>query len=250
MSISAVARALALLAICAALTLAHTGITARRAEGPRDVPPLMTEKEILAKLDRVIEWETIDDPKATLRDHLELASQKHKAFTGVRFAANETAFAIAYGGPRSPFDERVGRVESGRMTSGQLLGVLLSNLQAPSGATFLVRRGHIEITTQQAIREELGAKGPRLPPVVYYLAAKGEKFAALCEKIAIQAEMNIVVDPRVGEKASVAIKATFRNASGPAALEVLADMAGLAVVRRANVYYVTTPQNAQKLASP
>jgi hypothetical protein len=123
-----------------------------------------------------------------------------------------------------------------------------------SGAAFLVRRGHIEITTEDAIRAELKIKKTtspgRLPPLVYYLDAKGEKFADICAKIASLAEMNVLIDPRVKEKADAKLKATFRNVTGPTALEVLADMAGLAVTRKANVYYVTTPDKAKLLASP
>jgi hypothetical protein len=58
--------------------------------------------------------------------------------------------------------------------------------------------------------------------------------------------VNLMIDPRVEKKTNLRVSARL---FGPVAwrLELLADMGGLAVVKKANVYYVTSPDNAERL---
>jgi type II secretory pathway component HofQ len=60
---------------------------------------------------------------------------------------------------------------------------------------------------------------------------------------------NIVLDARAEEKGSTKVTARLTNVPIDTAVRVLADMAGLAVVRLDNVFYVTTPENAKKVAA-
>src|SRR5262249_49092080 len=151
-------------------------------------------------------------------------------------------------------DEIVGKIEGGPLSLRKLLRAILVKLNVPGGVTFLVRKGSIEITTEEAVRIELGlpksgTKKGRwvMPRLLYHLEVTAMKFSDVCDKIADECEVSIVIDPRVKEKADTKIKATFRNAAFPTALDTLADMAGLAVTRKGNLYYVTMPEYVKKM---
>jgi hypothetical protein len=266
MSITSAARAVALVAICTALVVGHAGPPApkaEKAEKPKAPPAPLSEKQIVEQLDRLISFDDIEDPKITLRDFLQLLQRKHAGLAGVRFAVNKRAFQRAFGEPRNALDEVVGKVDGGRMTAAQFLSAGLTNVNVPSGAGFLVRRGRIEITTEEALWNEIripvveeegppaADEGPSViqhfPPIIYYLEANDEKLADVLEKLAARAEATIVIDSAAKEKAEGAkVKATLRNVSLPTAVKVLAEMAGLAVTLKSNVYYVTTPANVKK----
>ena len=61
--------------------------------------------------------------------------------------------------------------------------------------------------------------------------------------------VNIVIDPRVGDKAKLSVTATLNNALFDTAVRVLTEMADLKVVRLTNVLYVTTPEKAAVLGA-
>src|SRR5262249_3694584 len=131
---------------------------------------------------------------------------------------------------------------------------------APSGTTFLIRKDHIEITTQEAVRRELGLRKqrlaktddtdepgrPALPPLVWENLDKVPLDKALRD-IADDTGVNVVLDPRADTKGRAEVTTTLRNVPVETAVEVLADMAGLSVVYRDNIVYVTTPENAKRL---
>lgn len=255
MSISTAARAV-LLALCASFALVHAWAPAPMKPGPSPEPPpwAVAEKDIVEELGKDVPWEALDDPKATLKDVLDLLQQKYKV--RLSFSVNDKAFNKAFGEQKDVRDLVVGKIDGGPSSRSKLLKTILGKIDVPGGASFLVRRGSVEITTENAIREDLGLPLPRgmkegapLPPLVYYMEFKGEKMADACKRMAAEKGATVVIDARVKKQAATKIEATFRNSSLPTALEVMADMAGLAVARKGNVYYVTTPENAKKMAS-
>jgi hypothetical protein len=243
----------ALLATCAVLAVIHAAPVkvGRRAKA---LPPEMAAQDVAYSLEELIKWELLDDPKATLGDVLDLLQQKYEV--RVKFSVNEKAFRKAFEEPRDVRSEVVGKIEGGTVTLRKLLDAILFKINVPSGAAFLVRRGSVEITTVEALEIELGLPKTRgkglwmLPRIVYHLEVTAMKFSDVCDKIADECEITVLIDPRVKEKADTKIKATLRNAAVSTALDRLADMAGLAVARKGNVYYVTTPENAKNLATP
>ena len=119
---------------------------------------------------------------------------------------------------------------------------------SPSGATFLVRQDTIEITTGQALRDEVwGAnyRGPWLPLV--YARFEEVPLQEALRALARQTDTNIVLDTDVGRRARVPVTARLRNAPLGVALRLLANMGGLRAVQVANVVYVTTPPKADRL---
>ena len=134
----------------------------------------------------------------------------------------------------------------------KVLTKILARLPTPSGATFLIRKDHVEITTERAVRRELGLPPARKPdqPMVQLVWQEFNKLPleAALRRIADDLDVNVVLDSRVEEKANVKVTASLHNVSLEAALKVLNNTAGLAVVKIENVYYVTSPENAAKLA--
>ena len=58
-----------------------------------------------------------------------------------------------------------------------------------------------------------------------------------------------VVDSRVEAKVVTKVSARLTNVPVDTAVRILCDMAGLSVVRIDNVFYVTSAENAQKVAN-
>ncbi len=81
-----------------------------------------------------------------------------------------------------------------------------------------------------------------------HLNAKEMPFADAVRELADASGANIVVDGRAKEQAKKAVTATLQQAPLRTAVRVLADMVELKVVALDNILYVTTPENAEKMA--
>lgn len=116
-----------------------------------------------------------------------------------------------------------------------------------SGATLLVKRDGIEITTTKALLKQIWGDhpGPFLP-LVHATMEKSLLEDALKE-LAEQSEYNIVLDARVGEKAKTPVTGQFLNTPLDTAVKLLADMAELSIFLQDNTIYVTTRDNAVRL---
>ena len=71
--------------------------------------------------------------------------------------------------------------------------------------------------------------------------------AAVLEDVADATGFNIVLDPRVADKAKAPLTGSLKNVPLETAVRVLADMADLKPVLLDNVFYVTTRANAAVL---
>jgi len=108
-----------------------------------------------------------------------------------------------------------------------------------------VRDDHIEITTHQAlVREFYADRAEGDYPTLVNARFKGAPLAQALSTLSRQGELNILLDPQAGDAADKPLSADLRNVPVDTALRLLADMAGLEMVRLDNVYYVTTPQKA------
>jgi hypothetical protein len=135
-----------------------------------------------------------------------------------------------------------------------VLKKILQRIAVPSGATYLIRRDAVEITTDFMVRREMrlpepDVDEPKLEPLTTALweEIEEESLDALLRRIAEAADVTILLDPRAREKAAAKLTATVRNVPLDDALDLLTDMAGLVVVIRSNAYYVTTPENAARM---
>jgi hypothetical protein len=201
--------------------------------------------EVIDTLNKPVQFPGIEDPKAVLIEALEQLAKLY----GLSFEVNERAFRfdmvpdvlkteIAQPNPIPPMSA----------TPAAVLRKVLARIPAPSGATFLVRKDAVEITTGDALREEVwGAnyRGPWLPLV--YARFEGVPLQEALRQLARQTDTNIVLDESVGSKARLPVTARLRNVPLEVALRLLADMAELQAVQVGNVAYVTTPHKAAPL---
>ena len=81
-----------------------------------------------------------------------------------------------------------------------------------------------------------------------FLTAKDKPFLDAVRELAGQTGASIVIDGRASEQAKKPVTAALYQAPLRSALRVLADMVELKVVAVDNILYVTTPENADKLA--
>jgi hypothetical protein len=211
-----------------------------RPEAAAVAPP--KEDPLALKLMSPIKTPTIDN-KTPLKDLLDFLHTNYKLDIDI----NEAAFKGD--GIDNVLDMQLGdrvlpKTENIRLE--RLLRRVLARIPSPSGATFVLRRDGIEITTNQAIRTQIwgGHQGPYFP-LVHAVIEKKPLDEALRD-LADQAEHNIVVDARAAEKAKTAVSARFTNTPLDTAVALLADMAELKPVLQDNVIYITTLDNAMR----
>jgi hypothetical protein len=203
------------------------------------------EKALVEKaLARVIDFPGIDDPKTTLTEALDLLARKHR----LQFEINDVAFRAEE--VEEVWKTKVAAVralEGGRMTLTTVLWRILERVPSPSGATCIARERTIEITTRAAWLEELGLSADTHAPLVVKSLRRASLAKAL-ETVAAEAGVTLLLDVRVAKKARAPVTAHLYYVPVETALELLADMAGLAVVASpGGVYYVTSPANADRL---
>jgi hypothetical protein len=75
----------------------------------------------------------------------------------------------------------------------------------------------------------------------------GTAFATAAKQLAADTGANVVIDPRLGEKAKKAVTLTLEDVPLETAIRLLAEVADLSAVRMSNVLFVTTPERAEKL---
>jgi len=135
----------------------------------------------------------------------------------------------------------------GKATIGDFLNVILARVPAKSGAIYVIRDRCVEITTLAALREELGRKpDDRILPLVYLRLDKQPLENAL-QVLSDRTGMSLVLDPRLAEKAKVPASVMFKSVPLDTVVRILADMADLQAVRIDNMFYLTSPENADRL---
>jgi hypothetical protein len=76
---------------------------------------------------------------------------------------------------------------------------------------------------------------------------EGTAFGTAVKQLAADNGANIVIDPRLGEKANKAVTLKLEDVPLETAVRLLAEVADLGTVRMSNVLFVTTPERAEKL---
>jgi len=136
-----------------------------------------------------------------------------------------------------------------------ILRRILARMPAPSGTTFVVRGGIIEITTgryaspSQWRRPETPTPDGDAPPVIpapqTSVAFDKRELRDALQEIADATGVNVLVDARAQEKGKTAITASLQNVDVDTVIKLLADMGGLQAVLVDDVFYVTTKENAK-----
>jgi hypothetical protein len=236
------------LAVCTLLLLSGLHVFVRAgAEPARSAAPAPKPEESLsAKLFRPVKFSGFEDPALKLKEALEKLGKDY----GVEFEVNEPAFKAA--GLEDVLNTLVAEKpirKSERLRLDRLLRTILARVPAQGGATYVLRRDGIEITTVPAARAQIWGShnGPFLPLV--HATFEQKPLAEALREMADQTEYNIVLDNRAGEKAKAEVSARFVNTPLDTAVNFVADMVDLRKVLLDNVIYVTSRENAAVLES-
>jgi hypothetical protein len=230
----------------------------RSAAPPRHTHPAASSVHKMALVDRVyqeIDFPGLDDPKQTLIEVLDKMAKDYQ----LTFDVNERAFKYEM----LPDVLRVAVVETipirpMRARLGEVLQCILSRVMVPSGAVWLLRRDHIEITTGQFAIAEIrdkgrfvdreGEGGLYIPRPLVHSDLRKKPLSQALETIADRAGWNIVLDEAVAkEKAGVPVSARLRNVPVDTAVLLLASQAGLGMAEVDNAFFVTTQEKAAGL---
>jgi hypothetical protein len=191
-------------------------------------------------LERTIVFPGIDNPRTTLADALNQLAQKYK----FRFDIDNRAFkAEELEGVEELKIAKDFPLEGGRMMLSTVLKRILARIPSASPARYVPRDGSIEITTKAAWLRELG-----LSP-----DTEGGLVTGRYRNVPIETVLRdlvgdgLLIDVRVKKKARIKVTAQLYHVPAETALELFVDMAGLAVVERPGVCYVTSPENAARL---
>ncbi len=235
-------RSAILFALFAAGALGVSGAPPEAAPAPKPTPPPESPALTLFK-PRV--FSGFDDPASPLDDALDYLTRVY----GVTFEVNERAF-------RDEQVEDVSKKPVGgipRLPAASLDRVLrkvLAKLPVQSGAVYMLRADHIEITTRRMQIDEVWGlyPGPYLPLV--HADIDNRPLSEALRGLADQSGISIVVDARAADRAKTAVSATFQNLPLDTAVRTLADMAGLKTTLNDNVLYVSTEERTVMAAAP
>jgi hypothetical protein len=213
---------------------------------PPQPPPPARGQQLSESLARVTKFEGFDDPKTTLQEALDQIANIYN----IQFEVNETAF-------RDEGKEDVLKMEVAARTPVPPMHATLANILrrvltriGGAGATYVIRKDFIEITTSRALAEELhltDSSDAASQPLVYEdFNAVGLPFAF--RKVGNSCRENVVLDPQAEESIKTrTVTTSLHNVRGETAVRTLAAVGDLEVVRLDNVLYVTTPEKAAHL---
>jgi hypothetical protein len=211
--------------------------------GPAPAQP--SDKWLPGKLLQPIDFSGFEDVNTRLIEAMDHLGAKF----GLAFRINEKAFRAEQIAEVTRFEianPPIPPIPGTRLKV--VLQALLERIPSTSGATYLIRDGYIEITTNEAARNEIWgekAKGPFFPLV--HTPGQDRPLQEVIDDIAVQGPLNVVVDPRVREALAIKVSVRLTNAPADTALDILSEMAGLKTVRLRNVFFITTPERAAEL---
>lgn len=138
------------------------------------------------------------------------------------------------------------------------LAVIFKMLLEPLGLTYLVMPDHILITTPSLAVDRTGLKrddivrgssrsdAPPAQPELAQVSASDKPLADVLKQLAELTGRSIILAPQARELSQTPITATIRNAQVEDTVAVVADMAGLTMIKKGGILYVTTPEKADE----
>lgn len=207
--------------------------------------PGLRRVEIRHQLSQTVDYPGLEDARATFNDLIDQLSKRYN----LTFSVSENAFHAIDPKVEVPrFEIATTPIPEMRGTMLKtVLQKLLERLPPKLGAMYILRSDRIEITTEKAVRAEFGvpAHRPLMPLVGGRIG--NLPIADALRRLAEQSEYNVVTDPRVADKLKTPATTDLNNVPIDTAVRLLANIAGVSMVRLDNVFYVTTAENAKHL---
>jgi hypothetical protein len=194
-------------------------------------------KALIEKLNNPVTLERGIDHDTPLKDAMEFLSERYD----LTILIDHQAFK----------EEGVDEIENFKVRSPKMVGIRLGTVLRlvleQAGASYLVRKDHIEITPAARLERNIWAhhSGPKLP-LVHAVFDKRPLDEALKE-LSAATGITVIVDVRPEGKSKSPVTANLVNATLDDAVRVLADMADLKAVRLESLFYVTSKENAKAL---
>src|SRR6266540_4645625 len=184
--------------VCGLFLLSGLLVLVRASAEPAPSAPPPKPEPLPSKLFRPVKFAGFDDPKLTLKDALEHLGKEH----GLEIDVNEAAFKAM--GMEDVLGTHIAEKpirKNDRIRLDRLLRTILARVPVQQGATYVLRRDGIEVTTNQVARAQIWGShnGPFLPLV--HTTFEQKPLAEVLREMAEQTEYNVVLDNRVGEKA-------------------------------------------------
>jgi hypothetical protein len=220
-------------------------------KAPQEPPtPSNRAFELAEALEKTVDFSGVDAPEVKLGEELERIQKVYK----LTFDINEAAFKLSLGEEASNVLETLiakpTPIPPMKTRLSTVIKRILGRVGGTSPATYMIRRDVIEITTERAARIEL-----EMPPAkegerpLFLLTAEFTKqpLQGVLDRLSDLSGRTVALDPRAQNKGETAITARLLNVPTETAVKLVADMAGLEVVKMDNVFYATTTENAARL---
>lgn len=233
---------------------ASTGVKPQKKGGETKpyVPPpaVVEEKQRLRdwreKLMQPARFPGLEDPNSTLAEAFDSLSKKYN----VAILVNERAFRLE--NVTNISSTKIAEIPIPAMETSlrTVLQTLLERVEIAdpnTEAVFVVRKDHIEITTSRFLRMELGFRNERPILPLVWDSFEETPLAKILPRLAESSGYNVMADPKAGDKLQTKITAQLNNVPVDTAVRLLANMAGLSIVRLDNIFYVTTTENTKQL---
>ena len=142
-----------------------------------------------------------------------------------------------------------------RFPLGKGLGLrtVLNTVLAQVNGTFLVRKDHIEFLPIAlagkllAVGVDDGDGPPRLAQMIVSAIVKEKPLNEVVADIAEEFDLNVVVAPQAGDSRMAFVSVRLLNVPADKALDVIATAADLRVVRKGNVFFITSRDHANEM---
>jgi hypothetical protein len=228
-------------------SMASLLLCAVTSQGPALQVVVQTARQdyLAERLIEAVNFDGFDDPRTTLQDALDYLADRYD----LSFDIDESAFVRRDGKGLGNIQISENRpiLQMRAASLDAVLNKILSRLPPDTEPTFLVQRRGIVITSKKAASKlVLGDESKPLPPLVHAKYENRPLQEALND-IAHRADVNVVLDNSIAEKAGETVSARFMNTPVDSAVRVLADRYNFTSLRMDNVIYVTTRERAAKL---
>jgi hypothetical protein len=214
--------------------------TAALAVALREAPRSTTREDNLALVAML--QHTIDTKGLRERVKLKTALEYFEnEFAGkLPILVDKEAFAAELGADApDPYEEEVSLPPvPAKMTLSTALRLVVSQV-GKGETTFLIRQGHVEITTLKA-----SSAAYLLVQAPIFASFDNRPLQEVLDDFADERGIAIHLDPSIGKKGQTAIKAKFHNASLEDALVTVTEMAELKYVILERSIYITTAEKA------